>query len=169
MEHRNVIPKDIDELVKLPGIGPNTAGAIVAYAFNKPVVYIETNIRSVFLHHFFHDKTEVSDADILPLIEATLDTNNPREWYWALMDYGAHLKSTLPNPSRKSKHHTKQSPFQGSVRQIRGKVLKTLIQGPHTIGTLHEQIADTRLRSVIDTLVREGVVMQENDMLRLSD
>jgi A/G-specific adenine glycosylase len=48
-----VFPRTYDELIKLPGIGPYTAGAIMAFAYDKPVTMIETNIRRVFIHHFF--------------------------------------------------------------------------------------------------------------------
>ena len=123
-EYNGVFPQTTAELVNLPGIGKNTAGAIQAYAFNHPVVFIETNIRSVYIHHFFADKTDVSDTDILQLVAATVDSEHPREWYWALMDYGSHLKKSVGNTSKQSKTYMKQSAFHGSKRQIRGQVIK---------------------------------------------
>ena len=89
---------------------------------------IETNIRTVFIHYFFSDRTDVHDKEIMPLIAATVDYNNPREWYYALMDYGVYLKKQLLNPSRKSKHHVTQSKFVGSDRQIRGAIIRQLTQ-----------------------------------------
>lgn len=86
------LPETLEELVKLPGIGKNTAGAILAYAFDQPVVYIETNIRTVYLHHFFADRFDVDDKELLPFIARTLDHSEPRAWYSALMDYGTFLK-----------------------------------------------------------------------------
>lgn len=121
------IPKDYEKLLRLPGIGPATAGDLLAFAWNKPSVVIETNIRTVFIHHFFKDKTNISDKEITPLINKTLYRKNPRQWYWALMDYGAFLKKTLPNPSRRSRHYIKQSPFRGSNRELRSKILKYLL------------------------------------------
>jgi A/G-specific adenine glycosylase len=59
-----------------------------------------------------------------------LDKKKPREWYYALMDYGVALKEQHPNPSRKSAHYTRQSPFEGSLRQVRGKILKALLAQP---------------------------------------
>ncbi len=123
------LPDSPDELVKLPGIGSNTAGAVAAFAFNRPVVFIETNIRSVFIHHFFPDTADVRDSRILPLVEATLDRDNPRVWYWALMDYGTMLKETTANPGRRSAHYSRQSPFPGSDREIRGAILETAGRG----------------------------------------
>jgi A/G-specific adenine glycosylase len=116
----SVFPTDTAQLVKLPGVGINTAGAIASYAYNQPVVFVETNIRTVIIHHFFNDHTGIADKDILKLVEQTLDHEHPREWYWALMDYGSYLKQTVGNVSRQSKTYAKQSTFAGSKRQIRG-------------------------------------------------
>ncbi len=124
--YRGRLPSTLDELCTLPGVGPYTAGALLAFVFNKPSPFIETNIRSVFIHHFFPDRSNVSDRELLPLIEQTVDHLNPREWYYALMDYGVYLKRTYPNPSRRSAHHIPQSRFKGSVREIRGRIVKVL-------------------------------------------
>ncbi|MCJ7545634.1 MAG: A/G-specific adenine glycosylase [Deltaproteobacteria bacterium] len=124
------VPRTIEALKFLPGVGAATAGAVCAFAFDKPVVFIETNIRSVFIHFFFRDRGEVKDSEILPLVEQTLDAKHPRQWYYALMDYGAALKERHPNPGRRSAHYTRQSPFEGSLRQIRGMILKALVKQP---------------------------------------
>ena len=105
-----------------------TAAAIAAFAFDKPTVFIETNIRRVFIHFFFEGRSDVKDEEILPLVERTLDQSNPREWYYALMDYGAMLKKRPQNPNRRSAHYRKQSPFKDSNRQVRGMILKTVIR-----------------------------------------
>lgn len=125
-------PKDFATLCEFPGIGPATAGDIMAFAWNKPVAVIETNIRSVFIHFFFADRIageKIHDKEILPLIEKTLDRENPREWYWALFDYGAYLKKTQKNPSRRSAHHVNQTRFEGSYRQKRAEVLRVFLKG----------------------------------------
>jgi len=124
------IPPAIEALKALPGVGAATAAAVCAFAFDKPVVFIETNIRSVFLHFFFQGRAGVKDSEILPLIAQTLDTKRPREWYYALMDYGAMLKEQHANPSRRSAHYATQSPFEGSVRQVRGMILRALVKKP---------------------------------------
>ncbi len=129
-DHGGVVPDDPEALAKLPGIGRATAASICAFAFNRPVVFIETNIRTVFIHFFFPAKKMVSDRDILPLAEAALDRKEPHHWYSALMDYGAMLKRRHPNPSRRSAHHQKQKPFEGSRRQLRGRVLRALLANP---------------------------------------
>ncbi len=119
-------PKTLVELEKLPGIGPYTATAICAFSYNQPVTMIETNIRNIYLYHFFPDQNEVKDADLLPLITKTMDRENPREWYWALMDYGSVLKKLTGNHNRRSSSYTKQSKFVGSLRQVRGEIIRSL-------------------------------------------
>ncbi len=127
-EWGGVLPADPARLERLPGIGKATAASICAYAFNLPVVFIETNVRAVFIHHFFRDSVGVSDRDILPLAEKTLDRDNPARWYNALMDYGVMLKRLHGNPARKSTAHRKQPAFGGSVRQARGLLLKQILE-----------------------------------------
>lgn len=129
-DYGGTLPSSIPELEKLPGIGHYTARAVAAFAFSVPSVFIETNIRTVFIHHFFHEAEKVHDRDIAPLIEVALDHGNPREWYYALMDYGSHLKRLHGNPSRRSAHHTAQSPFRGSNRELRSLILKAILDKP---------------------------------------
>jgi A/G-specific adenine glycosylase len=129
-DFRGRLPSSEDELMKLPGIGKYTAPAILAFAFNKPTVFIETNIRRVFIHFFFQGRTQVKDSEILPLAEKTLDRSNPREWYYALMDFGVMLRGGSENPNKRSAHYRKQSPFQGSNRQLRGRILRLLLNKP---------------------------------------
>ena len=167
-------PMDKTLLTTLPGIGVNTAGAIKAYAYDEPVVFIETNIRTVFIHHFFEDHDEVSDAQLLPLLQQCVDTLNRkdiysyREWYWALMDYGANLKQQVGNKSRKSKIYTKQSKFEGSRRQVRGAVLRMLSQSDLSLRAMRKSITDDRLLSVLGDLVQEGMIRQVDNYYSLS-
>lgn len=127
-------PREIADLVSLPGIGAATAAGIRAFAFNLPSIYVETNVRTVFLHEFFPEQNKVSDAQLIALVEKTCpaDASNPaddpRSWYYALLDYGAYLKKTLPNPSRRSATHVKQSQFEGSHRQKRAALVRILLQ-----------------------------------------
>lgn len=167
-DYKGVFAEDQKELIKLPGVGINTAGAICAYAFSQPVVFIETNIRTTFIHHFFEDREDVSDAELLPLLQQTVNQENPREWYWALMDYGSHLKTTVGNASRSSKHYAKQSKFEGSRRQIRGQILKTLVTKECTLPQLTEFIPDQRLPAVLKDLKTEGLITLTKSHYHLS-
>ena len=121
------LPSDYSALVGLPGVGHATACAIRTFAFDLPSVFIETNIRTVFIHAFYADEKGVEDDKLYPLVESTLDRSNPRKWYYALMDYGAMLKKQHKNPSRNSAQYKKQVPFEGSNRQLRGKIISLII------------------------------------------
>lgn len=160
-----IFPRTEAELRTLPGIGPYTAGAVCAFAFNLPAVFVETNIRAVFIQRFFSDASEkVDDREILPLVEQSLDRENPREWYYALMDYGAELKRTVPNPSRKSRQYTRQSRFEGSFRQARGAILRQLTRQQ---SARLEEIARAegielaRIEAAARKLVQEGIIQAE--------
>jgi A/G-specific adenine glycosylase len=155
-------PSTSEALIQLPGVGKNTAGAIMAYAFNKPVVFVETNVRTVYIHHFFQDHTDIPDTAIHELLQATLDPENPREFYWALMDYGSYLKQTVGNLSRRSREYTKQSKFEGSKRQVRGEVLRVLAEGPLTTQAITKRIGDERLPAVLQDLLAEQLIQQKH-------
>lgn len=158
IEHGGIFPQNVRALTSLPGVGKNTAGAILAYAFNQPVVFVETNIRTVYLHHFFHDQVDISDDSIRFLVEHSVDIHHPREWYWALMDYGSYLKQTVGNLNTASVHYTKQSKFQGSRRQIRGAIIRALTTKPLAADELKALIVDDRLPAILKDLVKEGMI-----------
>jgi A/G-specific adenine glycosylase len=160
-------PWSLEDLVACKGIGYNTAAAVVTYAYDQPVPFIETNVRTVYIHHFFADKEGVDDKDILPLVEETLDHEHPREWCWALMDYGVQLKRTVGNASRSSKHYTKQSEFHGSKRQIRGQVLRLLGSGSRNQTQLTQAITDKRLGAVLKDLLSDGLITKQGGSYRL--
>ena len=153
------VPNDRDALLSLPGVGPSTASGVLAFAFNQPVAFVETNIRRVFLHHFFPGRNRVPDREILPLVEATLDRDHPREWYWALMDLGSGLRRLPENPNRRSPAHRPQSPFHGSDRQFRGRLLRALLrEGALDAGEAAEitGCAPARLARILSKMEREG-------------
>lgn len=162
-EHGGRFPETVEELEKLPGVGHYTARAVAAFAYNQPVVMIETNIRSVFLHEFFKDKHDIPDSKIFHLNGKFLDEKNPREWYAALMDYGAHLKKAHPNPSRRSKHHTTQAKFKGSLREVRGRILPLLFTGAKTDILLAKEtkFPRGRIREALLGLASDGLVTKE--------
>ncbi len=188
-EYDGEIPQDTRRLCALPGIGPATAQGIRSFAFDLPGVYLETNVRTVFLHHFFPDVPGVPDRELVPLIQAACpagedaagdlfaiaqdENDTPRSWYYALLDYGAHLKKTVPNPSRRSSSYTRQSAFEGSRRQKRAHIVRMLLDASKCGGLLGiDEIAagvnDMELKagrphverelvaSILDDLEREG-------------
>lgn len=173
------LPRSREGLVALPGIGPATAGGILAFAHNEPAVYLETNVRTVFLHHLFPGRDQVSDREISPYVQRTCSLDNPRGWYYALLDYGSFLKSTLPNPSRRSKHHSRQSTFEGSRRQKRAELVRVVLaQRKVTLEGLHGALAEFEAahgrpepeleltRSIADDLVKEGFFAKDGNRYR---
>lgn len=164
-EYAGKLPSTFKELIKLPGIGKYTAAAIEAFAFNQPTIVIETNIRTVYIHEFFTDGEKIHDNLILPLIKQTLNKSNPRVWYWALMDYGTNLKKKFPNPSRRSTHYSKQSTFVGSDRQVRGMILKLLLNKPLNKDQLIKQIPRPQelIQKIIAELKTEGLIIEQNN------
>lgn len=166
-EHGGMIPSAYMQLIALPGIGNSTAGAILAYAFNIPTVFIETNVRTAVIHHFFSHKNTVTDKEVLSMVEKTLDMLRPREWYWALMDYGSYIKSTAGNLSRKSAVYKVQPAFNGSSRQLRGEIMRRVTQGAVNLRVLEKEITDKRLNLIIDILSKEDLIVRYATYIRL--
>lgn len=165
------LPDREEDLRALPGIGPATAGALLAFAFDQPVAFIETNIRRVFLHFFFAERDGVTDREILPLVAETLDWGRVREWYYALMDYGAGLKRHGPNPNRRSAHYVRQSAFNGSNREVRSLILKTLLAAPADSLTELAAIINkspARTKAALEQLLAEGFVVRKGKRLHLA-
>ncbi|MDN5275432.1 MAG: mutY [Candidatus Saccharibacteria bacterium] len=167
-EWQGVIPDDTALLTTLPGIGPNTAGAIRCYGFNQPADFIETNIRTVYIHHFFDDQEAIADSDIIDVVKRTVDREHPRQWYWALMDYGSDLKRRGLGSIRRSTGYTKQSPLKGSVREIRGHILRLLTTGGLAEGDMRQQVTvDERFDRALAGLRQDGLVQETNGQLHL--
>lgn len=179
VENGGYLPQTADELVRLPGIGPATAAGVVAFAFDRPSVYIETNVRSVFLHELFPDEQGVSDKQLAPYVADTCPDEGARSWYYALLDYGAHLKTQVANPSRRSSHYARQSAFEGSRREKRSFILKCVLAAPEGIACsevsrqldAHEReaardaVAPELFESILADLQVEGFFRREGDVL----
>jgi A/G-specific adenine glycosylase len=172
------LPSDEAALRALPGIGPATASGVLAFAFDQPAVYLETNVRTVFLHELFADRDGVADREIAPLVagaseEAMRQGISSREWYYALLDYGAHLKRTMPNPSRRSAHHTRQSRFEGSRRQKRAWLLRAVMAAPGATADEHARalsafereagrdvVSAEEVAEILSALADEGFIVE---------
>lgn len=181
-EYQGRVPSDPDVLKKLPMVGSATSCSIVTFAYNIPTIFVEVNIRRVFLHEFLQGAENVSDRDIFPLVEETLDRKNPRDWYYALMDYGVLLKRLYPDPVKRSRHYAKQKPFEGSNRQIRGRILHCAARNSgFNIKEIYAELAGAegasaegkerelqgRIIAAAAELVREGFLIREGDRYRM--
>ncbi len=163
IERYGKFPKEYPALLSLPGIGPSTAGAIMNFSYNIPTPFIETNIRSVYLHFFFKNKIKVNDKEILECVEKTMDTGNPREWYYALYDYGVMLKKTIGNQNSRSIHYKKQSTFKGSNRELRAHILFYLVKNkkatiPELAKDLHKH--KDEIKRNIEAFLKEKVIQK---------
>ena len=164
-----VFPDTLAGLMALPGVGKNTAGAILAYAFDTPSLFIETNIRTVLFHHFFDSATTVSDSQLLPILQSALPSENVREWYWALMDYGSHLKRTAGGRLDVSRHYKKQAPLKGSVREVRGQIVRELGQGRLSEAALRRIVmADDRFEVALSGLIKDGLIVRSGNVVGLA-
>jgi A/G-specific adenine glycosylase len=169
-DHNGRLPVDPDQLLKLPGIGKYSASSIYTFTTNKPDCLIETNIRRVYIHFFFGDREGIRDDEIMPLVEKTMDSKNPRDWYYALMDYGVKLKKEVANPNRRSAHYAKQSKFEGSSRQIRSMILKTLLYSPGmTKAAIKRKLAKVpdNFDLILDGLITEGLLKKAGGKLEI--
>jgi A/G-specific adenine glycosylase len=173
-EYGGRVPEGRAELERLPGIGAYTAGAVSCFAWNRPEVFIETNIRAVMIHFFFGDRPGIRDAEIFPLLEAHLDREEPRKWYWALMDYGAALKKLTPNPGRRGARYRRQSGFRGSFRELRGGLIRALVSGgPAGLEELERLPGIGRDKEevyrALKALEKESMVAEEGGIYRIRE
>lgn len=152
----------------LPGIGCNTAGAIMAYVYNEPVVYVETNIRTVIIHEYYPDEIDVDEQQIYDIVQQTVDVDHPREWYWAMMDYGADLKARGFRYNARMKQYKKQSALKGSVREVRGQIVDVLRKESSIERSQLEERFDGRLSAALDGLMRDGIVSESNQIFSLT-
>jgi len=180
-DYNGELPQEEDLLLTLPGIGPATAGDLRAFIWNIPSVVIETNIRTVIIHHFFPNHQLVTEEMIRETVGKTINNENPREWYWALMDYGSFLKSQGNSSHRKANIYRKQSSFNGSNRQLRSYILEALVkdspQNIHDIYTYAMLSADRDKRELptqkdiannITSMEKDGLVTAQNDIVSLN-
>ncbi len=162
-------PSTEKELLKLPGVGKNTAGAILAYSFNQPSLFIETNIRTVYIHHFFNDRVDVDDKEILEKLTETIDHEHPREFYWSLMDYGSWLKANGVRNSSSSKHYKKQPPLKGSVREVRGHIVRALANDETLSYTSIEKLFGAgRTKEAFEGLLRDCIITKKGASYHLT-
>lgn len=181
--HHGTLPDTFEDLVALPGIGPATAAGILAFAYQKPAVYVETNVRAVYIFELFPDAEKVPDADLLPYVSDTVSDVDPRGWYYALLDYGAALKRSGVNPTRVSNSYARQSAFEGSRRQKRAELVrialahpdgialeaaKELLDGAETAAG-RDPVADDLFASIVYDLDAEGFLGVDDGFIRVCE
>jgi A/G-specific adenine glycosylase len=176
-KHNGRIPEEVADLRSLPGIGSYTASAVRIFSFNEPDILIETNIRAAYIHHFYSNvlkNTRITDIELLKLAQKAALGQDPREWHWALMDYGSHIKKLHKNPARKSAHYVRQSKFEGSLRQVRGAILRALSSGPKNEAAIYiliranKHIVKSNLEDALGSLERDDLIKKEKGKWRIA-
>ena len=161
---KGVFPRTEEELIELPGIGPYTARAVLAFAFNKEVAVIDTNIRRVLIHEL-KLKEDVSMKELEGIALAAVPKGKSRIWHNALMDYGAMEKT-----ARKTgiKPLSKQGHFLGSDRWLRGQIVKTLLaQKEVSLLQFKKMFEHPRFEIVIKKLETEGIILIDHKVVKL--
>lgn len=172
-----VFPQDVKTLESLPGIGYYTSRAVACFAFQNTEAFLDTNIRRVYLHFFFPHQSDIPDKEILLIAQKAVWLENPREWHYALFDYGAiELKNKEIN--KQSRHYHKQSKFEGSSRSFRTKVVRYLLnqkQQKEKAGAL-ETFLETELRKqgsafntgeILASLLKDGLIVKHKNLYQI--
>ncbi len=189
-DHGGVVPRDLEDLLALPGVGPYTARAVRVFAHEQVEAVLDTNTGRVLarVHH-----RRLTPARAQRLADELVLEDRPWEWNQALVDLGAQVCRPSPrcHECPISRHcgwfaagrphpdpivgsagaSRRQAPFEGSDRQGRGRLLRRLASGPlryDAAGSLLEWAADPqRTRRVIDGLIADGLIAEANGYLRL--
>ncbi len=157
-------PQEQDELLKLKGIGDYTSAAILAFAFNKRVAVVDTNIRRVLIHEL-HLNQNISPKRLSEIALSIIPKSKSRIWHNALMDYGA-LAATVKQTQIKSK--SKQSPFKGSEREVRGKILKLLLEKRNVAKSdLTELIQHKNVYEIIEKMKEDGLLSERKSVVSI--
>ena len=159
---RGSFPTKVDELRKLKGIGPYTSRSILIFAFNKDLATVDTNIRRIFIALGFA-KEDSSEKELQEIADALLLKGRSSDWHNALMDYGS---AVLTASSTGIEPTSKQPRFNGSTRQVRGRIIRILTQSDSmSIDEITSQFSDEEinsedLRKILDQLIQDKLIEQ---------
>lgn len=158
-QYHNQFPTSQQLLSKLPGVGTYTARAILVFAFGKNIAAVDTNIRQIITHFFFHDKQQ-KDKVIQNVADQLLPPGKSWEWHQALMDYGA-----IEMPKLKIKKIKKSGgiPFKKTNRYYRGRIIDILRDGPVAERVLLKDFSAT----TINGLMKDGLVSRSKGKISL--
>ncbi len=152
------LPKSEEELLSLPGIGPYTAAAILAFAFNKEAHVIDTNIRRVLIHEL-HLKEDIATEDLKKIAFELIPKGKSRVWHNAMMDYGA-LEKTARKTGVMSL--SKQPKFDGSERKVRGEIVRYLLKVKEaSVADVQERYAHKNFEKILDKMEKDGLITQK--------
>jgi len=184
-----VVPRDLEDLRSLPGVGEYTAAAVASFAFAQRVAVLDTNVGRV-LARALENRT-LARSEARRLADALLPRNDVALFNQAMLDLGAQFCRATPHceicpvashcrwrqeggedPAPNSAAVSRaQSPYEGSNRQLRGRVLRALREGPHSEGQLDVTLSDVsaqRREDVLASLERDGLVTRRGRRVSLA-
>jgi len=166
-EFKGDVLQAVHHFDKLPGIGLYTCKAIQIFAANENIATVDTNIRRILINEF-NLKKLIPDKDLFQLAERCLPKKRSRDWHNALMDYGAIY---LTSKKTGIKPKTIQSKFDGSDRQIRGKILRMLLNDQQSEYQLEQklQIDSKRLSKILVKMKKEGTVSKTDSFYHVPE
>ena len=184
-QHDGLTPSTLDELLALPGVGPYTARAVLAFAFEEDAAVVDTNIARVLAR--FHGRT-LKARDAQKLADDWVPQGEAWLWNQALMDLGATIcrpqptcdecplsekcswRGTGTDPSVGSAGvSVAQARFEGSDRQARGRLIKQLGECAvplHAVAEIMDRSAEIAMR-LVDDLISDGLIIRQNGELLL--
>ena len=183
-DHGGRVPRDLDALCGLPGVGPYTASAVAAIAFGAPVVAVDTNVRRVVGR--VRLGVDTPDAEeVQREAAAWLGATDPATWNQAVMDLGREVCRPAPRcgecpvapgcsfrrrlPVRARAAARRSQPFEGSSRQLRGRIVDELRGRPSmSLASLASRLAEPpdRVTAAVHSLARDGVVATSGGAVR---
>jgi A/G-specific adenine glycosylase len=166
-KYKGAMPDEAEQLRALPGIGPYTANAILIFAFNRPTITIDTNIRKVLLYEFGLP-AGTPKRELEALAQRALPRGRARDWHNALMDYA---RIRLPRRIPSIPALSRQSRFEGSLRQIRGEIVRQLTSRKSvTVSRIAKALgrSEEDVRRATEALQRDGVVVLSGKSIRLN-
>lgn len=167
-EFQGEFPRSESDLMGIPGLGPYTRKAILVFAFNLPLAAIDTNIRRVLLASFSLPPT-TTPAELQYLAERVLPRRQSRVWHHALMDYGA-MKLTAQKSGVRSL--ARQSKFDGSLRQVRGAIVRLLSNGDRKTPSaliMETGFTQEKISQALDALMQEGMIQSSRNRFSIAE
>jgi A/G-specific adenine glycosylase len=161
------LPRTRDGLRALPGIGPYTARAVLAFAHNDDVAAVDANVRRVLTHEL-NLPADLGDRELQRVADDVLPRGRSRDWHNALMDYGALV---LTARATGIAPRTRQGAFEGSRRWYRSRLLQALLDdGPQHHDRLAAllDVTPAGAAELADLLSRDGLVRRDGDCVRVA-
>lgn len=157
------LPQTREQLLELPGIGPYTASAICAFAWNQPEPVIDTNIRRVLIF-LLKLEENISLAELETQAKKLIPEGRSRDRHNALMDYGA---THLTARKTKIKSLWRQSKFEGSDREVRGRIVKQLTQHKKKLklSDIQQEFPHKAVQKILQSMKTEGLIAWKDEMI----